>query len=412
MKKLSFIGVFVLASCLSSFAQTSPDPSCPSIQVFGPAGIVHPNDIARYTAKVDAKGQKLDLTYLWSVSAGKVISGQGTLGIEVRWPKRDSITVTIEVKGVPDGCPIRASETASIDFPPEPIKLAQFNGATFVGDKLELNKIVRTMNDNPNNQLYVYFAYKQEPAGKLAQERERHAVDYLAAAIGDLSRITAVQLFDGVDLVQFWRVPPGANNPLCDRCDKTACPTISVIGPAGITEPGELFFFSAKIDGEVPKNISYRWSVSKGEVIEGQGSLSIKVRAEWKTEITLTATLEVVGLPEGCPKAASETAGMTIDMGPLLVDEFSLAPVRIDKPRLSSFVDELKRNKYSYGYIIEYFTPETKRRVLDRKVAMITNYLTKTKGIDPKGFKIVIVEGVKNRTKLYIIPPGADFPAP
>ena len=308
VKKLSFIGVFVLASCLSSFAQTSPDPSCPSIQVFGPAGIVQPNDIARYTAKVDAKGQKLDLTYLWSVSAGKVISGQGILGIEVRWPKRDSITVTIEVKGVPDGCPIRASETASIDFPPEPIKLAQFNGATFVGDKLELNKIVRTMNDNPNNQLYVYFAYKQEPAGKPAQERERHAVDYLAAATGDLSRITVVRIFDGVNLVQFWRVPPGADNPICRECDESVCPVISVTGPSGIWVPGEIIQFAVSLEGNVPPNVAYQWSISEGEIADGQGTANIAIRTK-PSQSSLTATIEIKGLPKECPNVASETGG-------------------------------------------------------------------------------------------------------
>ena len=56
--------------------------------------------------------------------------------------------------------------------------------------------------------------------------------------------------------------------------------------------------------------------------------------------------------------------------------------------------------------------PGTRQRVVDRKIAMITDYLTKTGGLDPKGFKIVVSDGLKNMTKLYVIMPGVDFPSP
>ncbi len=413
MKKLASISACILALSIASFAQTDPDPNCPTISVDGPAGVVSPGDIARYTVNVDDKGRKQNLEYLWSVSAGEIISGQGTPGIEVRQPENARLTVTVKVNGVPEGCPNISSETSSgCDGLPISVKLAQFDGATFIGNKLDLDKIVREMDDSPNDQLYIYFAYKNEPAGKTEQNRERRAVDYLADAIGGRERITIVRLFDGVDLAQFWRVPPGASNPLCDGCDGSACPKISVIAPAGITEPGELFSFSAKIDGEVPKNVSYRWSVSKGEIIEGQGSLGIKVKAEWKTEINLIATIEVIGSPEGCPNAASEISSAACNCTPILFDEFTSLASRIDKVRFDVWVEELRKRENATGYIIEYFLRKTAKKVVDKKIVLITSYLTKTKGLDAKSFKVVVVIDDQNRTKLYIVPPDAEFPAP
>ena len=78
------------------------------------------------------------------------------------------------------------------------------------------------MNDNPNNQLYVYFAYKKEPVDRAALKREQSVSAYLAKAIGDASRVAIVRLFNGVDLVQFWRVPPGADKPECEGCAPTS----------------------------------------------------------------------------------------------------------------------------------------------------------------------------------------------
>jgi hypothetical protein len=90
VKKLHSISVFILGLCIASFAQTNTNPPCPTISVTGPAGIVSPGDVARYTVNVDDKGQKLNLEYVWSVSAGSIISGQGTPNIEVKQPERES----------------------------------------------------------------------------------------------------------------------------------------------------------------------------------------------------------------------------------------------------------------------------------------------------------------------------------
>lgn len=145
MRNLFFIAVLILAVSISSYAQTSPDYSCPVIQVFGPAGIIPPNEVASYRAEVDTKGQQLDLKYFWSVSAGKIISGQGTLNIEVRQPENASLTVTVEVNGVPEGCPNTASENSFGDPTPTAILVDESSVASDRINKRGLDKLVEEL---------------------------------------------------------------------------------------------------------------------------------------------------------------------------------------------------------------------------------------------------------------------------
>ena len=82
---------------------------------------------------------------------------------------------------------------------------------------------------------------------------------------------------------------------------QTDCPTIKVTGPAGIPENGALIPFHARATGKVSSGITYKWSVSTGKVAEGQGTDRAKFDVGWPTTAQVTATVEVRGLPEGCP---------------------------------------------------------------------------------------------------------------
>src|SRR5687768_10037984 len=159
MTKLSVITFFILAVGSLCVAQDPQSASCPMISVTGPAGIVARNHIATYTASVGIdENQKQNLKYIWSTSTGEIVSGQGTASIEVRQPVDQSIVATVEIGGLPAGCPNSASEV-SIGLPsPVAVKIGQFSGTDLKSHELDLNEVVQMMNDHPNNQLYVYFA--------------------------------------------------------------------------------------------------------------------------------------------------------------------------------------------------------------------------------------------------------------
>ena len=80
------------------------------------------------------------------------------------------------------------------------------------------------------------------------------------------------------------------------------CPSISVVCPDTIGNDGSVFFV-ANVTGA--PNVKYTWSVSAGTFTEGQGTGMIRVRMDG--ERTVTATVQVTGLPAACGTIASCT---------------------------------------------------------------------------------------------------------
>ncbi len=89
-------------------------------------------------------------------------------------------------------------------------------------------------------------------------------------------------------------VPAGAQGP-------AKCPTITVACPDG----GETIQFTAKVSPENPAlKLTYKWSVTRGEIKSGQGTPEITVDAERNGQ-GIGATVEVSGLPSKCANTVS-----------------------------------------------------------------------------------------------------------
>ena len=75
-----------------------------------------PGEIAWFSASVEGANPEA-LEFGWTSSAGKVAKHDGKLKIGIPFSEDlvgISITVTVKVKGFPEGCPSAASETMSI----------------------------------------------------------------------------------------------------------------------------------------------------------------------------------------------------------------------------------------------------------------------------------------------------------
>jgi hypothetical protein len=201
----------------------------------------------------------------------------------------------------------------------------------------------------------------------------------------------------------------------CPDCKQICnCPTISVNGPAGITNPGDTMTFTANVVGGTQDTaITYNWSVSSGATIEsGQGTPSIVVRVPSENPPTnVTATLDIGGVQTncGCNTTASETAGVAPEILPSEVDTFG--PLANDdvKVRVQNFYQQLATNPNAQGYIITY---GTSREIAARR-RQITNAITFLK-LDPS--RVTFVDGGDKgtgvETHFFIVPPGARPPAP
>lgn len=411
MGKLFIVAGFIIATSVFSFAQTILDPACPTISVTGPAGILDPGGVGVFTVEVANADKDSSLEYVWTVNSGDIVRGQGTTKVDVKTsPTYSSLVVTVTVKGLPADCPISASERiAGCEGLPISVKLAEFDGSLFKGDKFELNKIAGTLNDNPNDQLYVYFAYKAEPARQTDLSREDSIVNHLGTAIGDRTRITVERHFGRVDLIQFWRVPPGADNPVCNECDEPSCLPISVIGPAGVTEIGGTMKFTASPSPKNFEKLSYKWTISAGTIIEGQGKpwITVQTTHEMSGE-TVTAKVEVIGLSESCSRTAEETALVARGIDTFPSDEFEKLHPKLEKERLDVFLTVLSNEKDDKGFIVLNFTKGTTEAKLRRRIRRIEDHIFLFRKF-PKARMVLLTRNSKNEsTVLWQVPPGAD----
>jgi hypothetical protein len=192
---------------------------------------------------------------------------------------------------------------------------------------------------------------------------------------------------------------------------KPDCPTINVYGPAGITPPGEPAKFTVELKGTIPDNVEYKWKLSTGKILEGQGTNAITMVYD-RDGSPVSATVELSGLPDGCPNNATDTLFYDITPVPELVAEGSIAVTSIDKVRLDKLAAELIANPGYQGYMIEYFPSRTTEKTIDSKTRAIRQYLKKS--IDESRITIVIDtdSSAKPMTRYYIVPPGAMNPTP
>jgi len=99
------------------------------------------------------------------------------------------------------------------------------------------------------------------------------------------------------------------NCPIVD-----ACPVIEISTPADSVKAGETITFTANVSGDFGSNMTYNWTVSAGEIVEGQGTPKIKVKTTREMAGgNLTASVEisserVAGI---CERTASESVAIS-----------------------------------------------------------------------------------------------------
>jgi hypothetical protein len=378
-----------------SAAQSVPEMACPSIDVIVPAGIVEPGRLETYTAAVSGANQ--DLKYFWKVNAGEVKSGQGTRTIEVQ--RADSrLTVTVDIEGLPGGCPSSASDSSVLEYAPQPAKVGTLYSLEKGNSKKKLQEFADEIAKYPDNQAYIIFGSGANTSSSDVESRERKLLEYLTKLMNpfDRSRFTLVRSGGKADVIELWRIPPGADNPACEECSVSACPEIKVVGPAGKIPPGDTIVFAANPPLNDFEKLNYNWTVSAGTILEGQGKPWIIVQTTRELNRTkLSATVVIKGAAADCAPKASGFA--VIDGGG---DPINLGQItEISAPKIRRELDEIVREfrKYSgyYLYFVLYSVDGETRTSVARRERFINTYLHFTHKI-PRSNIVFLQGGVGN----------------
>lgn len=226
-----------------------PPPFCPTVSVSCPTDNVYEHEKITFTANVSRGMSDMTPTYNWSVSAGTIISGQGTstIIVDTIGLGGQTVTATVSVGGADPSCTgTTASCTTSVKSLPTVVKHEEF-GYIYVNEKARLRNYAIELRKSPGSQ-GVIIVY-----GSCAGEARRRA-DQAKAYLVNIQRIAArrITIVEGgcrVELkTELWLVPSGATMPSpdttgdispCPQCDKSATPTTVKTGSA--TLAGRVF---------------------------------------------------------------------------------------------------------------------------------------------------------------------------
>ena len=208
-------------------------------------------------------------------------------------------------------------------------------------------------------------------------------------------------------LILFAAICTAAQTPGPNRC-----PAISILGPTGVTNPGDNMTFRATIEGGLPPGVERKWTtVGGGAIVEGQGTELLSVRTPKLLSFNITATVEFVGLPSECENHVSETAGVACTCTPVLIDEYQKMTWTREKQHLNTVAIKAREEPLSKIFILAYF-PDF-RRVDNGRIDRIKKYLSKIKSLPTDRFEVLIIDDKgEYTTKHFLVPPGASYPIP
>jgi hypothetical protein len=190
------------------------------------------------------------------------------------------------------------------------------------------------------------------------------------------------------------------------------CPTVKVIGPKVITAPGDDMVFRAEVGVMGPK-LEYSWSIDKGTIIDGQGTPAITVLADPSlVGKSVTATVQVSGLPSSCNGFSSATAGIANIICALsLVDSWTKLKPNDTRARLDSFFIGLIQNPEHVGFIQLLVTPEEKFDSSNSRVQFILNH-ARFRKVDKQRLWFVLEIAEDPKTSLSVIKPEGETEIP
>jgi hypothetical protein len=129
------------------------------------------------------------------------------------------------------------------------------------------------------------------------------------------------------------------------------CPLVTIFGPTSVAYPGDTMSFSVLIQGEGKNNLKYKWTVDKGTILEGQGTSAVHISTEGLSDVIITATFEIEGLPDSCQNKFQEV-GVVVTIGcGLPADEYGKLPLEDELARMDAFLIELQINSEDQGFI-------------------------------------------------------------
>lgn len=211
--------------CLKTVTKTDVK-ACPyDIRLEGPESVME-GDLITFSAFNQVPGDPVPLNYKWSVTNGRITSGQGTSAITVDTTGMRNQTVNAELDVNDEVYSAQCRQVITVPTgvtpPPPPIERVlcdEFQSKAADDDKARLDNCVIQVQNSPDAQLYLII---YQGTDKISTTRNtydklsKRAMQYLVNVRGlDPRRIQIVRGPDRAKTTYvMWIVPPGAQPPV------------------------------------------------------------------------------------------------------------------------------------------------------------------------------------------------------
>src|SRR2546423_2457119 len=191
-------------------------PVCPIVNVSCPDAATE-NAAVTFTANISGgSGNIAPPSYNWTISNGRIISGQGTQSITVDTTglAGQTIRATVDVSGY--GAPCSANCSVSVPIEITSHKFDEYYDIAHNDEKARLDNYAIQLQSEPGSKGYVIVHPKRGVSRSVAASRADRIKDYLVNSRGiDQSRFEVVIGPERENwLFELWVVPPGAKPPV------------------------------------------------------------------------------------------------------------------------------------------------------------------------------------------------------
>jgi hypothetical protein len=193
----------------------------------------------------------------------------------------------------------------------------------------------------------------------------------------------------------------------------STCGIVDIDGPSEV-EPGTPLALKVKVTSIHTTKPEFKWNVSVGTIVGGQGTEQITVDTVGLGGQDLTVTVELSGVPLGCKGSASKTTKVKSQpmVCGLAFDQYGDISFEDEEARLDNFAIQLANQPLTGAQILASAGQESYEGEAAERLARAKSYLVDVREIDPG--RIVTVEcGFSKHlnVQLIVVPVGAAFVA-
>jgi hypothetical protein len=191
-----------------------PPPVCPTVGIICPER-VDIGEVLTFSSNVTGGSPGVTPIYNWTVSAGRIIEGQGTptIRVDTTGLAGQTLTASLSMGGYTLDC----SATCSVSFPVpvECRKFDEFPAIAYNDEKARLDNYAIELQNDPTSTAYVIVYPGQRGRASDVPRHTSRIVDYMvnSRGVGTERIVTLVGPPRDTLLVELWLCPQGAKPP-------------------------------------------------------------------------------------------------------------------------------------------------------------------------------------------------------